>query len=61
MQKHPTLFLIGCAIVMAIGVFPNSGAQCCAPPTSGAEMDGVLVLDNAATDFPVPGTPNLRK
>ena len=45
----------------AVGVFPNSGAQRFTPPTSGAEMDWVLVLDDAAKDFPVPGTSILNK
>jgi len=45
----------------AIGVFPNSGSQRFTPPTTGAESDWVLVLDDAARDFPVPGAPNSHK
>ena len=45
----------------AIGVFPNSGVQRFTPPTSGPETDWVLVMDDAAKDFPVPGTSILNK
>ena len=38
-----------------IGEFPNTGTREFTPPSSGAEMDWVLVLDDAARDFPVPG------
>jgi hypothetical protein len=43
------------------GVLPNSGSHCFTPPSTGSEIDWVLVLDDAVKDFPVPGTPNLNK
>jgi hypothetical protein len=33
---------------IAVGDYPNSGTQRFTPPTSGAETDWVLVLDDAA-------------
>lgn len=45
----------------AIGVFPNSGTQCFTPPTSGAEMDWVLVLDDATKGSLSPGTSRLNR
>lgn len=38
-----------------IGEFPNSGEREFAPPTKGENLDWVLVLDNAAKNFPPPG------
>jgi hypothetical protein len=39
-----------------IGKFPNTGTREFTPPSSGAEQDWVLVLDDTARDFPVPGS-----
>jgi len=39
-----------------IGEFPNTGTHEFTPPSSGPEKDWVLVLDDAAKDFPVPGS-----
>ncbi len=39
----------------AIGEFPSTADREFAPPTSGPENDWVLVLDDAAKDFPPPG------
>jgi hypothetical protein len=39
-----------------IGEFPNTGIHEFTPPSSGPENDWVLVLDDAAKDFPVPGS-----
>jgi len=39
-----------------IGVFPSSGTKQFIPPSSGQDNDWVLVLDDAAKNFPVPGT-----
>ena len=39
-----------------IGEFPNTGTREFTPPSSGAEKDWVLVLDDAARNFPVPGS-----
>ena len=41
--------------VELIGEFPATGTREFTPPSSGAENDWVLVLDDAAKDFPVPG------
>jgi Protein of unknown function (DUF4038)/Putative collagen-binding domain of a collagenase len=38
-----------------IGEFSNSGEREFAPPTRGENLDWVLVLDNAAKNFPPPG------
>ncbi len=38
-----------------IGEFPNTGTREFTPPSSGEEKDWVLVLDDAAKNFPVPG------
>jgi hypothetical protein len=37
------------------GVFPNSGEREFVPPDRGESLDWVLVLDDAARDFPPPG------
>jgi TolB protein len=39
----------------AIGVFPNRGEREFAPPHKGELLDWVLVLDDAARDYPPPG------
>jgi len=39
-----------------IGEFPNTGTREFTPPSSGAERDWVLVLDDTTRDFPVPGS-----
>jgi hypothetical protein len=39
-----------------IGEFANSGAQTFTPPDAGEMMDWVLVLDDAAKNFPAPGS-----
>ncbi|HNQ90367.1 MAG TPA: glycoside hydrolase family 140 protein [Verrucomicrobiota bacterium] len=39
----------------AIGEFPNQGERAFTPPTPGELQDWVLVLDDAARHFPVPG------
>ena len=41
-----------------IGEFPNTGTREFTPPSSGAEKDWILVLDDAARAFPVPGSLN---
>ncbi len=41
----------------AIGEFSNSGEREFNPPTPGEALDWVLVLDDAAKNFPEPGTP----
>jgi len=38
-----------------IGEFPNTGERAFTPPRPGEQMDWVLVLDDAAKRFPVPG------
>jgi ABC-type sugar transport system substrate-binding protein len=38
-----------------IGEFPNTGEREFAPPNPGEFLDWVLVLDNAAQNFPPPG------
>ena len=40
----------------AIGEFPNSGEREFTPPDKGEMIDWVLVLDDAAENFPPPGT-----
>ena len=39
-----------------IGEFANKGAREFRPPNPGDDLDWVLVLDDAAKDFPPPGT-----
>ncbi len=39
-----------------IGVFPNSGTKQFIPPSNGQDNDWVLVVDDAARNFPPPGT-----
>jgi|GEM_PF-906741 len=39
----------------AIGEFPNTGEREFTPPDLGEQLDWVLVLDDAAKHFPVPG------
>ncbi len=39
----------------AIGDFPNTGEREFAPPDYGEQLDWVLVLDDAAKNFPAPG------
>jgi hypothetical protein len=41
----------------AIGTFPNTGAKTFAPPDAGELLDWVLVLDDAAKNYPEPGKP----
>jgi hypothetical protein len=41
----------------AIGEFPNTGERAFSPPQPGEQLDWVLVLDDAAKKFPVPGKP----
>jgi hypothetical protein len=40
----------------AIGEFPNRGEREFIPPDKGEQLDWVLVLDDAARNFPPPGT-----
>ncbi|MCS6775885.1 MAG: glycoside hydrolase family 140 protein [Chloroherpetonaceae bacterium] len=40
-----------------IGHFPNRGTQAFTPPDPGEMLDWVLVLDDAARNYPPPGTP----
>ena len=40
----------------AIGTFPNTGERVFAPPDAGEAVDWVLVLDDAAKQYPAPGT-----
>ena len=39
-----------------IGEFPNTGEREFSPPTKGENLDWVLVLDDAAKNFPPPGS-----
>jgi hypothetical protein len=39
----------------AIGEFPNTGERVFTPPQPGEQLDWILVLDDAAKKFPVPG------
>jgi hypothetical protein len=39
----------------AIGEFPNTGERAFTPPQPGEQLDWILVLDDAAKNFPVPG------
>ena len=39
-----------------IGTFPNTGARAFTPPDAGEMLDWVLVLDDAASGYPAPGT-----
>lgn len=41
----------------AIGTFENSGERAFTPPEDGEMLDWVLVLDDAAKNFPPPGKP----
>jgi hypothetical protein len=40
----------------AIGEFPNAGTRTFTPPDPGELLDWVLVLDDAAKNYPAPGT-----
>jgi hypothetical protein len=40
----------------AIGTFPNTGERAFVPPSPGEALDWVLVLDDAARNYPPPGT-----
>jgi hypothetical protein len=40
---------------MAAGTYPNSGVRDFVPPSQGFGSDWVLVLDDAAKTFPLPG------
>jgi len=42
-------------VATAIGEFPNTGEREFIPPDAGEHLDWVLVLDDAAKAFPVPG------
>jgi hypothetical protein len=42
-------------VAKAIGQFPKAATREFKPPTSGVDNDWVLVLDDAAKKFPVPG------
>jgi hypothetical protein len=41
-----------------IGEFPNSGERTFVPPTPGENLDWILVLDDAARNYPAPGAVN---
>jgi hypothetical protein len=41
----------------AVGEFPNTGTRRFTPPDAGELLDWVLVLDDAARNFPEPGEP----
>ena len=43
-----------------IGVFPGVGDRSFAPPDAGEALDWVLVLDDASSGYPPPGTPGAR-
>jgi Protein of unknown function (DUF4038)/Putative collagen-binding domain of a collagenase len=43
-----------------VGEFPNTGEREFNPPTKGENLDWVLVLDNAAKNFPPPGSRALQ-
>jgi hypothetical protein len=43
-----------------IGEYPNTGEREYSPPTKGENLDWVLVLDNAAKNFPPPGSRALQ-
>lgn len=43
-----------------IGAFPNTGERAFTPPDPGELLDWVLVLDDAARQFPAPGTVRRR-
>jgi hypothetical protein len=40
----------------AMGEFPNTGERAFTPPDPGEHLDLVLVLDDAARNYPPPGT-----
>ena len=40
----------------AIGIFENKGEREFTPPEPGEMLDAVLVLDDAAKNYPAPGT-----
>ena len=44
----------------AIGTFANTGEHEFVPPTPGELLDWVLVLDDMAKGFPVPGSRNVN-
>lgn len=44
-----------------VGEFPNTGEREFLPPDAGEHLDWVLVLDNAASQFPAPGTGVFRR
>jgi hypothetical protein len=39
------------------GTFASEGARAFTPPEAGEPLDWILVLDDAAKDYPPPGTP----
>ncbi len=41
-----------------IGTFPNTGERTFTPPAPGEDLDWVLVLDDAAKNYPPPGQPH---
>jgi len=43
-----------------IGEYPNTGEREFMPPMKGENLDWVLVLDNAAKNFPPPGSRALQ-
>lgn len=44
-----------------IGEFPNTGERAFTPPDPGEHLDWVLVLDDAAKEYPPPGSRNLAR
>jgi hypothetical protein len=42
-------------VAKAIGRFPKTATRKFEPPSSGVDNDWVLVLDDAAKNFPAPG------
>jgi hypothetical protein len=46
--------------VIPIGEFPNTGDREFTPPNPGEFLDWVLVLDDAAKGYPVPGSRSVR-
>lgn len=43
----------------AIGEYPNTGERSFTPPQPGEQLDWILVLDDAAKNFQVPGKPTM--
>jgi hypothetical protein len=44
----------------AIGEFANTGARAFTPPDKGEQIDWVLVLDDAAKNYPAPASAPAR-